>query len=57
MLDVEAALARRGEAGQIPQSAVAPISAARVAARYDAGDLGRQAAPAGNTAPFPWSRP
>jgi len=51
MLDVEAALARaEAKVGVIPQSAVAPITAACSAERYDIEALGRSAALAGNTA-------
>ncbi|KIZ48575.1 3-carboxy-cis,cis-muconate cycloisomerase [Pseudomonas oryzihabitans] len=51
MLDFEAALARAEAAvGVIPQTAVAPIAAACRAERYDAAELARAVASAGNSA-------
>ncbi|KTT44502.1 3-carboxy-cis,cis-muconate cycloisomerase, partial [Pseudomonas oryzihabitans] len=51
MLDFEAALARAEAAvGVIPQSAVAPIAAACRAELYDAVELARAVASAGNSA-------
>ncbi|WP_207479119.1 3-carboxy-cis,cis-muconate cycloisomerase [Arenibaculum pallidiluteum] len=51
MLDFEAALARaEARAGVIPTEAVGPIAAACRAELYDLGELGAEAALAGNTA-------
>ena len=52
MLDAEAALARALErAGLAADGAGAAVTAAAVAARFDAGELGRQAAATGNPVP------
>lgn len=51
MLDVEASLARaEAAAGVIPKTAAPPIEAACEAIRYDAAEIGRAAALAGNVA-------
>jgi 3-carboxy-cis,cis-muconate cycloisomerase len=52
MLDAEAALARALEqAGLAPAGAGAAVTAAARAGRFDAAELGRQGAPAGNPVP------